>query len=310
MTSTTAGSMALVKRRRWALPAKWRNPVGIVGAVIILFVLFVAIFGPLIWTIDPNNPIYDRLLAPSWAHPFGTDDLGRDTLARIIHGARVSFQVGATAVAISLSLGLVIGVSSAFYRGPVDLVLMRGVDILFAFPLLILAILIAGVLGGASRTNAMIAIGIVYTPAFARVIRGAVLEVLGAPYIESARSLGSGDIRLMRRHVLPNILAPVTVLTTVYFSQAILAEATLSFLGLGTKPPEAAWGSMLFTAKSYIDANVWMAIWPGSAIMLVVLGFNFLGDGLRDILDPRIGGNVANIEAPTTAPTGQQDSLV
>ena len=308
MTTTTAGSWALIKRRRWALPAKWRNPVGLVGAGIILFVLFIAVFGPLIWTIDPNNPIYDRLLGPSWAHPFGTDDLGRDTLARIIHGARVSFQVGAIAVAISLSAGLVIGIASAFYSGPVDLVLMRAVDILFAFPLLILAILIAGVLGGASRTNAMIAIGIVYTPAFARVIRGAVLEVLGSSYIESARSLGSGDIRLMRRHVLPNILAPVIVLTTVYFSQAILAEATLSFLGLGTKPPEAAWGSMLFTAKSYIDADVWMAIWPGSAIMLVVLGFNFLGDGLRDILDPRIGGSVASVEAPSTAP--QQDSLV
>jgi ABC-type dipeptide/oligopeptide/nickel transport system permease subunit len=129
-----------------------------------------------------------------------------------------------------------------------------------------------------------------------------VLEVLGSSFIESARSLGSGDVRLMGRHVLPNIVAPLTVLTTVYFSQAILAEATLSFLGLGTQPPEAAWGNMLATAKSYIDANVWMAIWPGSAIMLVVLGFNFLGDGLRDVLDPRIGAGVVDIEAPTVGP--------
>jgi peptide/nickel transport system permease protein len=301
VTTATAGTWRLVKRRRWALPARWRNPIGLIGAGIVAFVILVAIFGPLLWTIDPNNPIYDRLMSPSWAHPMGTDDLGRDTFARIIHGARVSLQVGAIAVAISLSAGLLIGIVSAFYRGPVDLVLMRLVDIVFAFPLLILAMLIAGLLGP-SRTNAMIAIGIVYTPAFARVIRGAVLEVLGSSYIESSRSLGAGDVRLMRRHVLPNIIAPLTVLTTVYFSQAILAEATLSFLGLGTQPPEAAWGNMLSTAKAYIDANVWMSIWPGSAIMLVVLGFNFLGDGLRDILDPRIGGAVADLEAPAVGP--------
>jgi peptide/nickel transport system permease protein len=308
MTATTArSSWDLIKPRRWTLPPKWRNPIGMIGAGIVLFVVLVAIFGPLIWTINPDNPIYDRLQAPSWAHPFGTDDLGRDTLARIIHGARVSLQVGTTAVAIALSAGLVIGLVSAFYRGFVDLVLMRCVDILFAFPLLILAMLIVG-LRGASRTSAVVALGIVYAPAFARVIRGAVLEVLGSSYIESARSLGSGDIRLMRRHVLPNIVAPLTVLTTVYFSQAILAEATLSFLGLGTQPPEAAWGNMLSTAKAFIDANVWMAIWPGSAIMLLVLGFNFLGDGLRDILDPRIGHGVADIEAPTTSP--KEDSLV
>ena len=169
--------------------------------------------------------------------------------------------------------------------------MMRLIDIVFAFPLLILAMLIAGLLGP-SRRNAMIAIGIVYTPAFVRVIRAAVLEVMGSPFIESARSLGAKDLRIMSRHVFPNIVAPLTVLTTVYFSQAILAEATLSFLGLGTQPPEAAWGNMLATARGYIDASIWMSLFPGLAIMLVVLGFNFLGDGLRDILDPRIGGNV------------------
>ena len=307
MTATTAGTWDLIRKRRLSIPRRWRNPIGLIGAGIVVFVVFVAIFGQLIWTIHPDNPAWERLQGPSWDHPFGTDDLGRDTLARIIHGARVSLQVGATAVSISLSVGLIIGLIAAFYRGPLDLVLMRIVDIMFAFPLLILAMLIAGLLG-ASRTNAMIAIGIVYIPAFARVIRGAVLEVLGSSFIESARSLGASDLRVMGRHVLPNIVAPLTVLTTVYFSQAILAEATLSFLGLGTQPPEAAWGNMLSTAKNYIEANAWMAIWPGSAIMLVVLGFNFLGDGLRDILDPRIGHSVADIEAPTTAP--DQDSLV
>jgi peptide/nickel transport system permease protein len=292
MTATTS-SWQLLSRRRLAVPARWRNPIGIAGAAIVGGVILTAIFGRFVWTIDPDNPIYTRLEGPSWAHPFGTDDLGRDTLARVIHGAQVSLQVGAVAVGISLGVGLVIGVFAAFYRGVLDLVLMRFVDIIFAFPLLVLAILIVGVLGP-SRTNAMIAIGIVYTPAFARVIRAAVLEVLGFPFIESARSLGAGDLRVMGRHVLPNIVAPLIVLSTVYFSQAILAEATLSFLGLGTKPPEASWGNMLFTAKSYIDASIWMAIFPGAAIMVVVLGFNFLGDGLRDILDPRIGASVSD----------------
>src|SRR5205814_5745641 len=175
--------------------------------------------------------------------------------------------------------GLLIGLTSAFYRGIVDLVLMRLVDVAFAFPLLILAMLIAGLLGP-SRRNAMIAIGIVYAPAFARVIRASVLEVLGFPFIESARALGANDLRIMTRHVLPNIVAPVIVLTTVYFSQAILGEAFLSFLGLGTQPPEAAWGNMLSTARHFVESSVWMSLFPGLAIMFAVLGFDLLGDGL------------------------------
>jgi peptide/nickel transport system permease protein len=292
MTAVTS-TWRLFPRQRLALPARWRNPVGIAGAAIVGFVVLTALFGDLIWRADPNNTAGTRLLGPSWANPLGTDDLGRDTLARVIHGAQVSLQVGAVAVGISLGAGLLIGLVSAFYRGFLDLVMMRLVDIVFAFPFLVLAMLIAGLLGP-SRQNAMIAIGIVYTPAFARVIRAAVLEVMGFPFIESARSLGAGDVRIMTRHVIPNIVAPLTVLTTVYFSQAILAESTLSFLGLGTQPPEAAWGNMLSTARGYIDSSVWMSLFPGLAIMIVVLGFNFLGDGLRDVLDPRIGGNVAD----------------
>lgn len=288
MTATTA-SWRLVPRRRLSLSARWRNPVGIVGASMVAFVVLTAIFGPYIWTIDPNNPAYDRLQGPTWPHPMGTDDLGRDTLARVIHGAQVSLQVGLIAVGISLLAGLLIGILSSFYRGFVDLALMRVVDIVFAFPLLVLAILIVGLLGP-SRRNAIIALGIVYAPAFARVIRGAALEVLGLPFIESARSLGANDLRIMRRHVLPNIMAPVIVITTMYLGQAILGEAFLSFLGLGTQPPEAAWGNMLATARNFIEASVWMSIFPGLAIMFTVLAFNFLGDGLRDILDPRLGG--------------------
>jgi len=291
--TAVATSSRLLPRRRIAVPAKWRNPVGIAGAVIVLAVVFTALFGHLLWTIDPNSPIYDRLQPPSWAHPMGTDDLGRDTMARIIHGAQVSLQVGAVAIGISLTLGLVIGLVSAFYRGPVDLVLMRCVDVVFAFPYLLLALLVVGLLGP-SRVHAMMAIGIVFAPQFARVIRASVLEVMGQPYIESSRSLGANDLRVMARHVLPNVLAPVIVLTTVYFSQAILAEATLSFLGLGTQPPEAAWGNMLATARGFVDSNAWMSVFPGLAIMITVLGFNFLGDGLRDILDPRLGGDIAD----------------
>jgi peptide/nickel transport system permease protein len=292
--TAVASPWQLLSRRRLALPARWRNPVGIAGAIIVAAVVLTALFGRLIWRIDPNNPAWTRLQGPSWAHPMGTDDLGRDTFARVIHGAQVSLQVGGVAVGISLGAGLLIGIVAAYYRGLLDLVLMRVVDIAFAFPFLVLAFLIAGLLGP-SRTNAMIAIGIVYTPAFARVIRAAVLEVLGFPFVESARSLGAGDARIMIRHVIPNIVAPLTVLTTVYFSQAILAEATLSFLGLGTQPPEAAWGNMLATARSYVDSSIWMSIFPGLAIMIVVLGFNFLGDGLRDVLDPRIGGDLADV---------------
>jgi peptide/nickel transport system permease protein len=170
---------------------------------------------------------------------------------------------------------------------------MRLVDLMFALPGLVLAIVIAGLLGP-SRRNAMIAIGIVITPAFARVVRGAVLEVMGFPYIESTRALGASGRRVMTRHLLPNIVAPLIVLVTVYLGTAILAEAALSFLGLGTQPPEASWGGMLNTARSYIDAAWWLSVFPGAAIMLVVLGFNFLGDGLRDILDPRLGPSVGS----------------
>ena len=295
--STAEGVWKALPERRWfVLPARWRNPIGIAGAVIVGSVILTALFGRFIWTLDPNDPASERFLAPSWAHPMGTDEIGRDTLARIIHGAQVSLQVGAVAISIAFVCGTLIGLLAGFYGKRVDLALMRLVDIMFAFPGIILAILIAGLLGP-TRTNAMIAIGIIITAPFARVVRSAVLEVMGFPFIESARSLGANDLRVMFRHVIPNIVAPLIVLTTVYFSVAILAEATLSFLGLGTQPPEAAWGNMLSTAKAYIDASVWVSVWPGAAIAITVLGFNFLGDGLRDILDPRLGGGVANVAA-------------
>jgi peptide/nickel transport system permease protein len=294
-TEVPIDQWAYVPTRRSARLAKWKNPIGIAGGIIVGFNVLVAVVGPLVWTTDPNDLVGLRLQDPSWAHPMGTDELGRDTLARIIHGSQVSLQVGLISVAIALVLGSSIGLVSGFFSGKLDTVLMRIVDLMFALPGLVLAIVIAGMLGP-SRRNAMIAIGIIITPAFARVVRGAVLEVMGFPFVESTRALGSSQSRLLGRHVVPNIAAPVIVLVTVYLSTAILSEAALSFLGLGTQPPEASWGAMLSTARTYLEIDPWLSIFPGLAIMVVVLGFNFLGDGLRDILDPRLGPHVGGVK--------------
>jgi peptide/nickel transport system permease protein len=292
--STAVETWGETRPRRFAWLGKWRNPIGLAGAFIVLFNVFVALVGPYLWTIDPDAIAYLRFEDPSWAHPMGTDELGRDTLARISHGAWVSLQVGLISVSIAFVGGVVFGLLAGYYKGILDTVLMRIVDIMFSLPGIILAIVIAGLLGP-NRRNAMIAIGIVILPAFARVVRGAVLEVMGYPYTESARALGAGGWRIMLRHVIPNIGAPLLVLVTVYLSVAILAEAALSFLGLGTQPPEASWGGMLSTGRTYIDITPWLSIFPGAAIMIVVLGFNLLGDGLRDILDPRLGPHVGDV---------------
>jgi peptide/nickel transport system permease protein len=254
---------------------------------VVLLTVMVALAAPLIAPYDPDAQESERLLPPSAANLMGTDELGRDTFSRIVYGARVSLQVGIISVFIALLIGAIFGIAAGFLQGRTDAWLMRGVDIMFAFPGLVLAIVIAGLLG-ASRTNAMIAIGLVYAPAFARVIRGSVLSVMSEPYVEAGRVVGSTNGRLVRQYVLPNIVAPLIVMISVYLSSAILSEAALSFLGLGTQPPEPAWGGMLNLARTYMEISPWMAIFPGLAIMIVVLGFNFLGDGLRDVLDPRL----------------------
>lgn len=270
-------------RRRRELP----NPVGIAGACIIVASVVLAVGAPFIAPYDPSSLASARLLPPSAEHLMGTDELGRDTASRVIYGARASLEVGTVAVGIALLVGSSVGLVAGFRRGRLDDWLMRLVDIMFAFPGLILAIVISGLLGP-SRVNAMLAIGIVYAPAFARVVRGSVLVVISALYMEAARVVGASDWRLVRFHVLPNIMAPIIVLVSLYLSTAILSEAALSFLGLGIQPPEPSWGGMLSEARTYMELAPAMAIFPGLAIMLVVLGFNFLGDGLRDALDPRL----------------------
>ena len=271
----------------WKFPKRYRNPIGIAGAVIVLITIFIAVFAPIIAPYDPAAQGSIRLLSPSREHLMGTDELGRDTFSRIVYGARVSLQVGIISVMIALIIGGFLGMVSGYFGGWADTWTMRLVDIMFAFPGIVLAIVIAGLLGP-SRRNAMIAIGIIYAPAFARVVRGAVLAIKSEAYMEAARVVGASDLRLVRQHVVPNIMAPMIVLTTVYLSSAILSEAALSFLGLGTQPPEPTWGGMLNIARTYMEISPWMAIFPGLAIAILVLGFNFLGDGLRDILDPRL----------------------
>jgi peptide/nickel transport system permease protein len=268
------------------LRAVARTPVVLLGAAAVGTLIFVALAAPVLAPHDPVAQIATPLLSPG-QFLLGTDELGRDELSRLMFGARVSLYVGVSAVAIALALGATSGVVAGFYGGWMDAVTMRGMDVLFSLPALVLAIAITSILGS-SVTNVMIAIGIVYAPTFARIARGPTLAVMGLPYIEAAHAIGASNLAIVLRHVLPNISAPLFVQTTVSISTAILTEAALSFLGLGTQPPLASWGLMLSAARQYMLLDPWIAVLPGCAIALTVLGFNLLGDGLRDLLDPRI----------------------
>ncbi len=264
-----------------------QNPIGMIGFVVILIVVFVAIFAPVIAPYTPTSQAAKRLLEPSAQYWLGTDELGRDVFSRIVFGSRISLQVGIIAVSLALALGGTLGVLSGYIGGPFDWLVMRVVDIMFAFPGLVLAIVIAGLLGP-SIQNAMLAIGIIYAPVFARVTRGVVLSVRNEVYLEAARVVGGKDLHIIRHYILPNIMPSVIVLTTLQMSTAILTEAALSFLGLGTQPPDPSWGTMLSNGRKFMEFAPWVAVFPGLAIVIAVLGFNFLGDGLRDALDPRL----------------------
>lgn len=264
-----------------------KQPIGALGILIILLVVLTAIFAQQVAPFDPTSQQFKRLVAPNPVNWLGTDDLGRDVFSRIVHGSRTSLVVGIIAVTLALTLGVTTGVLAGYLGGRFDNVSMRVVDLLFAFPGLVLAIVIAGLLGP-SIQNAMIAIGIIYAPTYARVARSSVLQVNNELYLEAARLTGGGHFHIIRKHVGPNILAPLVVLTTLSMSTAILTEAALSFLGLGTQPPYPSWGKMLSEGRTYMELAPWVTIFPGLAIVIAVLGFNLLGDGLRDALDPRL----------------------
>jgi peptide/nickel transport system permease protein len=255
-------------------------------AVVVLFVV-IALFAPWIAPYDPVATSWSAVRAgPSAANWFGADELGRDVLSRIIWGARASLLAGVVSVSISLALGVPIGMAAGYLGRWVDALISRITDAMLACPFLILAIALAAFLGP-SLTNAMIAIGISATPIFIRLTRAQVLAAKAEDYVEAARALGNPHLRIALRHILPNIVAPLIVQATLAIAAAVIAEASLSFLGLGQQPPAPSWGSMLNTARNYVDQAPWMAIWPGVSIFLLVLSFNLLGDGLRDALDPR-----------------------
>lgn len=256
--------------------------------LIILLILFVAVFAPFIAPHDPAEPNYDRSLdRPSVDHPLGTDLTGRDVLSRVIFGARVSLLVGIGAVSIAVLIGVPIG-SIAGYRGGgwVDEALMRMMDIVLAFPALVLALALIGAVGPSLR-NIILVIGVVYSPQYARLIRGSVLSVRQEEYVEAARGTGLGELSVLVKHVIPNALTPVIVQATFHVATAILAEAALSFLGLGVQPPTPSWGMMIATGREYLPGEWWISTFPGIAIIVIVLSFNLLGDGLRDEFDPR-----------------------
>lgn len=266
-----------------------RHPVGRLGLIVVAILVLMALLGPLLSPYDPNAIDFsNRFSAPTWSHPFGTDDFGRDTFSRVLYGARISLLVGVIAVGIAGILGTFLGLIAGYTtRRWLDEIIMRAMDILFAFPAILLAIAILAALGK-GIANAMIAIGLVYTPIFARIARGAVLSVRNEEYVTAARALGTRNSVILLRHILPNSLAPLIVETSLSLAFAILAEAALSFFGLGTQPPDPSWGRMLSEGRAYFQQSVWMAVFPGLAIMFSVMGFNFLGDGLRDALDPKM----------------------
>jgi peptide/nickel transport system permease protein len=272
-------------RRTWARLA--RRPPALAGAVVVLLFAAMAVGAPWIAPADPTQGNWSRVRKPpSAAYPLGTDDLGRDNLSRVIWGARISMRAGVLSILLAMAVGVPAGLVAGFYRGYVEQAIMRLTDAWLSFPFLILAIGLVTILGP-SLTNATLAIGLGATPTFIRLTRGLVLSTREEDYVQSARAIGAGDVRLMARYIVPNIASSILVQATVSIPAAIIAEAVLSFLGLGVQPPLPSWGTMLNAAQQFLETAPWMAWWPGLAIFVLTLSFNLAGDGLRDVLDPR-----------------------
>ncbi|HEY2970521.1 MAG TPA: ABC transporter permease [Casimicrobiaceae bacterium] len=291
MTTAVARGTTTVPREispgRRALDRLARRRGAMIALGVVVFFVVLALLAPGIAPYDPLATSWSAVRkAPTEAHWFGTDEIGRDVLSRVVFGTRASLLAGVVSVSISLVFGVPIGLLAGYIGGWVDALISRMTDAMLACPFLILAIALAAFLGP-SLTNAMIAIGISATPIFVRLTRAQVLHVKVEDYVEAARAVGNSHLRIALRHVLPNIVPPLIVQATLAIAAAIIAEAALSFLGLGQQPPAPSWGSMLNTAKNYIDNAPWMAVWPGVSIFLLVLSFNLLGDGLRDAFDPR-----------------------
>ena len=285
VTLEAATPRAGLLHRAWRVGR--RRPAALVGAVVVALFVVIAVGASWIATTDPVRTDWSQIRkAPSWAHPFGTDDLGRDGFSRVVWGTRISMQAGVFSILLAMAVGVPIGLVAGYYRGAVDQVIMRLTDAWLAFPFLILAIGLVTILGP-SLINATLAIGLGATPTYIRLTRGLVLSTKEEEYVQGARALGAGDVRVMGRHILPNVASAILVQATVAVPTAVIAEAVLSFLGLGVQPPAPSWGTMLNAAQQFLEQAPWMAYWPGLAIFLLALSFNLAGDGLRDVLDPR-----------------------
>jgi peptide/nickel transport system permease protein len=285
LAAEAAAPPAGLLRRAWRVGR--RRPAALVGAAIAVLFVVMALAAPWIATTDPVRTDWAKIRkAPSWAHPFGTDDLGRDGFSRVVWGSRISMQAGVFSIVLAMAIGVPIGLVAGYYRGALDQLIMRLTDAWLAFPFLILAIGLVTILGP-SLINATLAIGLGATPTYIRLTRGLVLSIKEEEYVQGARALGAGDARVMVRHILPNVASAILVQATVAIPTAVIAEAVLSFLGLGVQPPAPSWGTMLNAAQQFLEQAPWMAYWPGLAIFLLALSFNLAGDGLRDVLDPR-----------------------
>ena len=281
------GAAAPGHRSRWRQLAA--NRTAVVGLVFGAVVVGGAVLAPLLAPADPLAMSARRFAAPSGLAWLGTDQFGRDLLSRLVYGARVSMLVAFSAVGLAVVLGTAIGLVAGYLGGRVDHVLMRAVEVLMAFPTLLLALAVVATFGG-SLGNLVLAISLAYIPIFSRVVRGSVLSVAHLEFVQASRALGSGDLRIMAREILPNVTAPIIVQATFNLSTAIMIEAALSFLGLGVQPPAPSWGAMLSEARGFMELDPWLAVAPGGAITMAVLAFNLFGDGLRDVLDPRLAG--------------------